>query len=248
MTLLGLGSAGKIAAAAVWRDGRMLASFSLGAGLTHSQTLLPLCDGALRAAGLTMDDVTSVAVTAGPGSFTGLRIGLAMAKGLCFARGLPCAGVSTLEALAWELPVDGCVLCALDARRGEVYCAAFCVQGGKVRRLCEDHAAGAAQLLPLVQSMASPVYLMGDGAHLVYGALADKAPLVLVDEPLRLGSAAGVCRCALAHPEAFGDADALAPQYHRLSQAQRERAERLAKEAAAPGAPGPSTIEKQERI
>ena len=248
MTLLGLGSARQDrplppsgGTGACWR------AFSLGAGLTHSQTLLPLCDGALRAAGLTMDDVTSVAVTAGPGSFTACASALRWQRA-CALRAAAVRGRLDAGGAGVELPVDGCVLCALDARRGEVYCAAFCVQGGEVRRLCEDHAAGAAQLLPLVQSMASPVYLMGDGAHLVYGALADKAPLVLVDEPLRL-AARRVCAAARWRtPEAFGDADALAPQYHRLSQAQRERAERLAKEAAAPGAPGPSTIEKQERI
>ena len=233
MTLLGLGSAGKIAAAAVWRDGRMLASFSLGAGLTHSQTLLPLCDGALRAAGLTMDDVTSVAVTAGPGSFTGLRIGLAMAKGLCFARGLPCAGVSTLEALAWELPVDGCVLCALDARRGEVYCAAFRVRGGEAERLLPDAAMGAEQFAQALDALGEPCVCMGDGAHLVCPHAKACRP---VFEPLRTDCALGAALAAQreAQENRCIPGAECAPDYQRLSQAQRERAAREAAQKRSP--------------
>ncbi len=227
MIVLGLDSAGKAASVALLRDGEPLYAASLRAGLTHSETLLPLCAEALRAAGLAPQDVDLYAVNAGPGSFTGLRIGLASVKGLCFPFGTPCAGVSTLESLAFSLPVSGSVLGALDARRGEVYCAAFTMDNGTPSRVCDDHSAKASDLYALAASLPAPLHLMGDGAHLAAAALEGRLPFRLVPSPWRLGSAVGVCRCALAHPELHTQAECLIPDYHRLSQAQRERAQRL---------------------
>ena len=125
MTVLGLDCAGKTAGVALCRDGELFYESRLCAGFTHSETLLPLCEEALRACRLSLQDISLLAVTAGPGSFTGLRIGLATVKGLAFAHGTPCAGVSTLEALAFCAPPVGSCVCALDARRGEVYHAGF---------------------------------------------------------------------------------------------------------------------------
>ena len=132
MIVLGLDSTGKTASAALVQDGVLIYENYLAAGLTHSERLLTLCDDALRAAGLQVKDVDLFAVTHGPGSFTGLRIGLAAVKGMAMPFHTPCVGVSTLEALAWGLRVDGSALCALDARRGEVYYAAFSVKDGDV--------------------------------------------------------------------------------------------------------------------
>ena len=131
------------------------------------------------------------AAAAGPGSFTGLRIGLAAVKGLAFPHDTPCAAVSTLEALAYSAAVEGTLLCALDARRGEVYWAGFFAADGAVERLCPD----------------------------------ESAPR-LYPEAYRLGRAGGVCRAALAAGETVPAAQ-LIPDYHRLSQAERERAARL---------------------
>ncbi len=232
MTIFGLDSAGKTAGVALVRDGRLLYEATLSAGLTHSETLLPLCQAAFAATGLTPAGVDLFAASAGPGSFTGLRIGLATVKGLAMAAGKPCAGVSTLEALCWGVPLWGDVLCALDARRGEVYWAAFRVtqekSAAQVLRLHEDASAPAASLADVLAGLEGPVTLLGDGAHLVYEALAPAgaARLRLAPEAFRTGRAAGVCFAAQNGAQAVSAAD-LVPRYHRLSQAQRERAARL---------------------
>lgn len=227
MTVFGLDSAGKTAGVAIEQDGRLLYECYLDAGCTHSETLLCLCQNALDAARLSPAQIDVFAAAAGPGSFTGLRIGLAAVKGMAFANDTPCAAVSTLEALAYAAPVEGTLLCALDARRGEVYWAAFHAQGGAVQRLCPDGAAPAKALRTFVLQAEAPVWLLGDGAALVQSALADPGKTRLVPEAYRLGRAGGVCRAARAAGETI-PAAMLVPDYHRLSQAERERAARLA--------------------
>lgn len=227
MTIFGLDSAGKTAGVAVEQDGRLVYECYLDAGHTHSETLLCLCRNALDAAHLTPAQVDVFAAAAGPGSFTGLRIGLAAVKGMAFANDTPCAAVSTLEALACAAPVEGTLLCALDARRGEVYWAAFRAQGEDVRRLCPDSAAPAETLRAFVQQADTPVWLLGDGAAPVQNTLADLGKTRLVPEAWRLGRAGGICRAARAAGETI-PAALLVPDYHRLSQAERERAARLA--------------------
>lgn len=232
MKILGFDSAGKTAGVAVWHDGTILYEANLRAGLTHSQTLLPLCAQALAQTGLTLSDIDFLALNLGPGSFTGLRIGLATAKGLCFARDISCIGVSTLESLAYSLPVDGNVVCALDARRREVYAAAFSRKDGVVTRLCADEAMPVERLEYVLQTMQGPIYLMGDGALLVKEAFSSNGSLQVAEAFARLGSGAGVCLCAAKHLDEAVQVQALSPDYLRLSQAQRERAERLAAEKA----------------
>ena len=125
MKILAVDTAGKTAGVAVMEDDRLLYEVYLDAGLTHSETLLPMVDAALKACRLSCADIDLYGVNAGPGSFTGLRIGLAAVKGLALPRQTPCAPVSTLEALAAAHIGEGTVVCALDARRGQVYSAAF---------------------------------------------------------------------------------------------------------------------------
>lgn len=227
MKILGFDSAGKTAGVAIWQDGNILYEVNLRAGLTHSQTLLPLCCQALAQTGLSLADIDFLAFNLGPGSFTGLRIGLATAKGLCFSRAIPCIGVSTLESLAYSLPVNGNVLCALDARRREVYAAAFCRKEGVAARICADEAMPVERLEPVLQDMQGPIYLMGDGAALVQEAFSPKFVFQPLEPMVSLGSAAGVCLCAAQHRNEAVQADVLTPDYLRLSQAQRERAQRL---------------------
>ncbi|WP_367924029.1 tRNA (adenosine(37)-N6)-threonylcarbamoyltransferase complex dimerization subunit type 1 TsaB [uncultured Ruthenibacterium sp.] len=224
MTIFGLDSTGKTASAAILKDGELIYESYLAAGLTHSETLITLCDNALKAVKLQIKDVDLFAVTHGPGSFTGLRIGLAAVKGLAFPLQIPCTGISTLEALAWGLRTNGSALCALDARRGEVYYAAFSVKDGTVTRLCEDASAPASQLGELVASLPGPVWCFGDGAQIVYDSWKhSRNDLWLWPADGRLCHAGCVCRAAQASGT-FSTPAALVPEYRRLSQAERERA------------------------
>ena len=125
MNILAVDTAGKTVGVALLQDDRLLYERYLDAGMTHSETLMPLIDNCLKLCGMGCKDIDLYGVNAGPGSFTGLRIGLAAVKGLAFPRETLCAPVSTLEALAAAHTGCGTVLCALDARRAQVYSAAF---------------------------------------------------------------------------------------------------------------------------
>ena len=141
MIILALSCPAKGASAAVLSGREVLATFSAGDTMTGSELLLPMAEAALRAAGIAMGDVDLFAVTVGPGSFTGVRIGVALVKGLAFGRGAVCCPVSTLEALAENVvPLPGLVCPVMDARRNEVYAALFSSSGGKLDRLMPDSA------------------------------------------------------------------------------------------------------------
>lgn len=228
MKILAVDTAGKTAGVALLQDGRLLYEVYLDGGLTHSETLLPLIDNCLKLCGLTCADIDLFGVNAGPGSFTGLRIGLAAVKGLAFPRHTPCAPVSTLEALAVGHVGQGTVLCALDARRGQVYSAAFDLETHA--RLLEDDARAAASLADFVKSCKKPLFFVGDGAYLCYNIYSEAEGVLPVPPALRGGRAAGVALAAQRMAEAGQTVspEALLPDYHRLSQAERERAARLA--------------------
>ncbi len=228
MNILAVDTAGKTASVALMKDGRLLYEAFLDGGLTHSETLLPMIDTCLKTCGMSCADIDLYGVNAGPGSFTGLRIGLAAVKGLALPRQTPCAPVSTLEALAACHAGVGTVLCALDARRGQVYCAAFDLETHA--RLMEDDAQAAASLEDFVKSCKKPLFFVGDGAHLCYNIYSEAEGVLPVPPALRGGHGAGVALTAQRMAEAGLTVPpaALLPDYHRLSQAERERAERLA--------------------
>ncbi len=227
MICMGIDSAGRRAGVALMRDEELLYEASLNAGLTHSETLLELADAAFRATGLGPEQVELYGVCAGPGSFTGLRIGLALVKGLAFPHHTPCAGVSTLEALALCHPVAGTLVSALDARRGEVYWAAF--EGPEGRRLCPDAAQKAEAAAEFCKVCKKPLFFVGDGALLCYNKIGPEEGAFLLPAALRGSRAVGVCLAAR-RMQAEGKAlppELLVPEYLRLSQAERERQEKL---------------------
>ena len=229
MNLLAVDSAGKSAAVAVLRDDTLLYEAQCSNGLTHSETLLPMIDTALRACGLTVADLDVLGVTNGPGSFTGLRIGLSLVKGLALPRQIPCAPVSTLEALARGMAGQGTVVGALDARRGQVYWAGF--DRATHERLTPDDAAPVEALEKFVSGCKKPLFFVGDGALLCYNRYSEVPGVLPCPQPLRVLRAAGV---ALAARQLWQDGRAvppaaLLPDYHRLSQAERDR---LAREQA----------------
>lgn len=230
MKILALESSATAASVAVCEDQELIAQTVLHTGLTHSQTLLPMLEALLESCRLRLADMELIAVAAGPGSFTGLRIGVSAAKGLSWATGLPCAACSTLESMAWSVAHCQGDICALmDARRGQVYHARFHSDGKQLTRLSPDTAISLEDLARVLREAGTPQLLVGDGARLGLDGL-EKAgiPVTLAPPHLRLQSAWGVARCALevARRGETLSGDALIPTYLRLSQAERERLER----------------------
>ena len=228
MLLLTCETSAKAASVALFEGEKLLGESYQNTGLTHSQTLMVMAQDLIKQCGYTPADITHTAVAAGPGSFTGVRIGVAAAKGFAWGKEIPCYGVSTLEAMALGLGIwDGTVVCAMDARRSQVYNAVFQVERGVLTRISEDRAIALADLKTELERIDGPVYLVGDGAALTHRTLTE-LPLILPPEWKQHQRAVGVglaALAAIARGEA-GDAAALAPNYLRLSQAERERLEK----------------------
>ena len=243
MRILGFETSAKAASVALVHDGVLLAESYQNTGLTHSQTILAMAQDLLAQCGLTVRDVDAVAVAAGPGSFTGVRIGAAAAKGFAWGGNIPCYGVSTLEAMALSLGVwEGAVCACMDARRGQVYNALFRAEGGRLHRLCPDRAIGLEELVEELAGLSGRVFLVGDGSGLTHRTLSGRNPnLVLPPEHRVHQRAGGVALLALEKALAGekGDVNALVPNYLRLSQAERERLEREGN-----GGQRPASIEK----
>ena len=227
MLTLAFESSAKAASVAVCDGARLISQYSQCTALTHSRTLLPMAEDMLKNAELSLDDIGLFAVAHGPGSFTGIRIGVSTVKGLAWAAGKPCVGVSTLEAMAWHGVMAGGYVCpVMDARRSQVYNALFEIKDGAPARLCEDRPIALEELAAEVKALDAPVLLVGDGAELTaeyFGK--NNIGYALAPENLRWQSAWGVAMAALGKTPA--DADGLLPVYLRLSQAERERQERI---------------------
>lgn len=229
MIILALDSTAQTGSVALCRDEKLIASFTLNTGNTHSETLLPSVEAVLSLSDMTADDVDLFACAKGPGSFTGVRIGAATVKGLAFGKDKPSLGVSTLEALAYNLRGFSGILCpVMNARRSQVYNALFRAENGKLQRLCPDRAISLSELAEELASYGdTPVYLSGDGYDITRSALTN-CNLQKTPEELIYQSGYSVALCALAAYEA-GDrtTDAeLVPTYLRLPQAERERLEK----------------------
>ncbi len=230
MLILAFESSAKAASAALVRDGMLLSQYSQCSGLTHSRTLLPMGEDMLKNAELSYSDVDLIAVAQGPGSFTGIRIGVSMVKGLSWALEKPCVGVSTLEAMAWHGLAAGGLICpVMDARRSQVYNALFRTEDGRPVRLTEDRPIALEELADELGKTGESAFLVGDGAEMSMAFLQKCGlPCRLAPENLRMQSAWGVAMAAM--DKEPGTAESLLPVYLRLSQAERERIERLQKE------------------
>lgn len=214
----------------------------LNSTLTHSESLLPMIDFCLKSANIPLSDIDVLAISAGPGSFTGVRIGISTVKGLAFGSdSVRCVPVSALEALCENVSDEsrGTVICAcMDARRNQFYNAIFSANGkGKIKRLCEDRAIGEDELYCELceKYVGKRIVLVGDGALLAYKLFSshdgfDKMKIETARSDRLLQDASSVARCALRHINETVDADKLNPVYLRLSQAERERNERMTKE------------------
>ena len=227
MLILAFETSAKAASAALLRDGILLGESYQNTGLTHSQTLLVMAQDLLSQCGLTVRDVTHVAVAEGPGSFTGIRIGVSAAKGLAFAVNKPAIGVSTLSAMARNVAfADGLIVCAMDARRNQVYNALFEAKDGALTRLTEDRAIGLAELAEELKSDPRPKTVVGDGGRLCYDFLQNAGiPCRLAPPHLLMQNAASVALEAevLAAEGKTVSAQELEPVYLRPAQAERLR-------------------------
>ena len=231
MLTLAFETSAKAASVALTENGKLLGESYQNTGLTHSQTLMVMAEDLLKQCGKKVADLTAVAVAEGPGSFTGVRIGVAAAKGLSWGGELPCYGVSTLEAMAVSLGIyEGHICACMDARRSQVYNALFLVSGGTVERITDDRAIALTDLKTDLEHIDGPIYLVGDGAPLTHKTLSSEiSNLILPPEHRMHQRAVGVAILAEQMCEAGekGDGNALSPNYLRLSQAERERAEKM---------------------
>ena len=230
MLILAFETSAKAGSVALLDDSKLLGESYQNTGLTHSQTLLQMAQQLLNDCGKTPADVTAVAVAQGPGSFTGVRIGVAAAKGFSWGAELPCYGVSTLEAMAKQLGIwQGYICPVMDARRSQVYNAVFHVECGKCTRIREDRAISLQDLGAELQNFKEPIFLVGDGSVLCYNTLLESVPALALPEEHRMHQrATGVALLArdLANAGLAPSGAELEPNYLRLSQAERERLEK----------------------
>lgn len=219
MKILSLECSATPASCAVWEDGVILASDFTNVKLTHSQTLMPMTVEMLKNANISLDDIDALAISNGPGSFTGIRIGISAVKGLAAARNLPCFAVSTLRAIAENFADTNSVVCAvMDARCNQVYNALFKVQNGSVTRLCEDRAIMIDELMSELSTIDEKIIIAGDGAALFEKF--ESGNINIADESFRYQTASGVAKAAKEYKAV--SPDKLMPFYLRLPQAERE--------------------------
>ena len=231
MKILAFDSTAKVASVAVSENEKILAQYSIDNGLTQSELLLPMAEDILKSLGISFNDIDAYAVSVGPGSFTGVRIGVSLVKGLAFGRNIPCIEVSTIEALAENLcGIDGIVFPCMDARRSQLYNAAFDSTKDGITRLCEDRAISLEELAAEITEIKDrSVYLCGDGYGVAKSFLEKKeisvkeTPMLLINE--NAASVAKVAYKKYLAGECKSDRE-ISPTYLRLPQAERERLEK----------------------
>lgn len=208
-------------------DQKIIGDFFINTKLTHSQTLVPMIDATLSSTKTELSDIDCFAVNTGPGSFTGIRIGVSVIKGMAMAHSKPCVSISTLESMAYNfIDSEDVIVCAcMDARRNQVYNALFSVIDGSVERLCDDRAISIENLYDELKSIAKHVVLVGDGAKLCYDNKPDNFDVELATESKRYQRASSVALCAVDNINSSDTltASTLMPTYLRPSQAERER-------------------------
>lgn len=230
MKILSIDSSATCASVALYDTDaqKSIGEFFINTRLTHSQTLLPMLDALMSATKTEFLDIDYFAVNTGPGSFTGIRIGVSAVKGIAMALNKPCVGVSTLESMAYNcIDCEDVIVCAcMDARRNQVYNALFEVKNGAVNRLCVDRAISTDELLEELRIMNRNVILIGDGAHLI--DCSSDSNICLAYDNRRYQKASSVCLCAKGYIENNNilSASTLMPTYLRPSQAERERLEK----------------------
>ena len=231
MLILAIDTSATAASVCLAREDKILGSFYTNTALTHSQTLVPMVEQVLKTTQTDVDELDDIAVNAGPGSFTGVRIGVAAAKGLAFKNNLACVSVSTLESMAYNMLGSDCVVCAvMDARCSQVYNALFKISGDKVERLCEDRALALSELKPELEQINDKIILVGDGAELTAKYLENSLSNVFlspVNNQIQNASSTALAAFkSVCENKTITPAE-LMPTYLRLPQAQRELNKKL---------------------
>ncbi len=227
--ILALDSTAEVSTVAICENEKLLSEITINTGNTHSQTLLPAVEQSLKLAELSFDDIDAFACSTGPGSFTGVRIGVSTIKGIAYGKNKPCVPISTLEALAYNLiGANGMICPVMNARRSQVYNAIFKCENGTLTRICNDRAISIAELDSELSGIKYPIFLCGDGYDITSdGFKSTKNEFV----PLkyRYQSAYSVAQVALKKLEKgeFVSDLEIVPIYLRPSQAERERQERI---------------------
>ena len=222
MKILSVDSSAKCASAAVTENENIISECFSDSGLTHSKTLLIMVDKVLKDADLSINDIDFFAVNNGPGSFTGIRIGVSLIKGLAFSNNKLCAGVSTLESIAYNFLKEDCIVCScMDARCNQVYTALFRCTGGIISRISEDEAISVDELKDKLLKTEGRIIIAGDGSEITYPKLAEIKSIELADKDKVYQRASSVGIAAMANNKFF-ESSKLVPSYLRLPQAERE--------------------------
>lgn len=226
MKILAVDTSATSASVAVAEENKIIGSFSINTTLTHSQTLIPMIEDVLKKTNIDFDEIEAVAVNAGPGSFTGVRIGVAAVKGIAFNHNLPCVSISTLESMAYNFIGNDCIVCAvMDARCSQVYNALFRINKNEITRITDDRALSLHDLKLELEKIQEKIILVGDGAQICSDFLNNELENVFL-APInnRIQNASSVACAAfksIKNNEAITVSE-LQPTYLRLPQAQRE--------------------------
>ena len=217
LTILGIDTSGKIASVAVANEEKVLSQTTVYTKLTHSQVILPICKDVLKNAGIELSDVDGIAVSAGPGSYTGLRIGIAAVKAMCFALDKPCIGISTLEALAYNVLLHKGIICAVMAARLDlVYCGIFRSDGKSLERLAPDRIVSIDDLKMELEALEGEIVTVGDNAEILTGDRFRIAPATL---RLQLGTSL----CMAAFNKEMYSPDKLEAAYLEITKAEKDK-------------------------
>ena len=231
MKILAVDTSATSASVCVAQEDKIIGEFSINTALTHSQTLIPMIEQLAEKTGVTLDNIDAIAVNAGPGSFTGVRIGVAAVKGIAFSRNIPCVSVSTLESMAYNMLDNDCIICSvMDARCSQVYNSLFRVKDGKVTRLIEDRALSLTDLKLDLQKYNEKIILVGDGAEITFNYFENSLQNVFLASVNNRVQKASSIACVAFEKINNGEtlnASELMPVYLRLPQAQRELNKKL---------------------
>lgn len=226
MRVLAIDTSASPASAALVENQKIIGEFFINTKLTHSQTIMPMVNSLLTCCETKLSDVDVLAVSAGPGSFTGIRIGIAAVKGMAYGCNKKCVAVSTLESMAYcHLYHSGIVCAVMDARCNQVYNALFRIEQGKVERICSDRAISIEDLTKELENAHENILLVGDGAEICYKAMVQTSVCArLAPYNVRFQNASAVAFAAQEEAEKGNTISSreLMPVYLRLPQAERE--------------------------